>query len=211
MEYTYPKNYKPRSVEEQLATLKSLFRPTGGTLPEGAEALFVIPRWQSFYKTYEEAVEAVFNRLKGTRPFINFSNVKNVRETPRKQELLKKAYESQESEFLTLPAQFGLAYRGGFVEEAREVFKKNEVGLGAFEIACMLLTHPDRLAQYDDLWIDCAGDEYAPESGGVFSDAPCFYFNDENLKFGTFGIDYPGGCCGSASAFVASAVPFGGA
>jgi hypothetical protein len=29
----------------------------------------------------------------------------------------------------------------------------NECGLGAFAIGIMLLTHPERLKHYDDLWI----------------------------------------------------------
>jgi hypothetical protein len=46
----------------------------------------------------------------------------------------------------------------------------------------------------------------APESDGVFSNAPYFNFNDENLKFNTNDIDNPNDNYGSASAFVASAV-----
>ena len=78
----------------------------------------------------------------------------------------------------------------------------SEFGLDAFAVGIMLLTHPERLVAYEDLWIDCAGDEYLPDADGQFEYAPCFLFIDGKGKFdaGWFGDALEG--CGSASGFV---------
>jgi len=80
--------------------------------------------------------------------------------------------------------------------------QKNEFGLGAFATGCLLITHPNRLAQYDDLWIDCAGDEFAPKAGGRFVCAPCFRFLGGGLWFGARGLDRAVPYYGSASALL---------
>jgi hypothetical protein len=88
-------------------------------------------------------------------------------------------------DILLVPAQFGLRHRGRSVRRAREVMESNEFGLGAFAVGIMLLTHADRLQHYDDLWIDCAGDEFhdPQNSGAPFDRAPCFGFRDDGLRF----------------------------
>jgi hypothetical protein len=78
----------------------------------------------------------------------------------------------------------------------------NQFGLGAFAIGIMLLTHPERLQNYDDLYIDCAGDEFSPEADGDFSEAPDFNFRGGRVKFGTFWVSYTVDSYGSASGFV---------
>ncbi|MBU6370728.1 MAG: hypothetical protein KGH93_00885 [Patescibacteria group bacterium] len=64
---------------------------------------------------------------------------------------------------LLFPAQFGICHRGESNKRAlRFGLSNGEFGLGAFEIGCMLLTHPERLINQDNLGIDCAGDELYP-------------------------------------------------
>ncbi len=103
---------------------------------------------------------------------------------------------------LVVPAQFGIRHRGRSVRRARETFTANEFGLGPFETGCMLLTHPERLEDYDDLWPDCAGSEYAPGEDGDFSGAPYFYFGDGEVGFGTSWVGHAREGFGSASAFL---------
>ena len=81
----------------------------------------------------------------------------------------------------------------------------NECGLGAFAVGIMLLTHENRLKHYDDLWIDCAGDEYAPGAGGGFSRAPCFNFDGADLEFGARDVGGAVDGYGSASVFLPQA------
>jgi hypothetical protein len=78
----------------------------------------------------------------------------------------------------------------------------NEFGLGAFAIGIMILTHPERLQHYDDLWIDCAGDEFAPDADGVFSRSPYFEFDGGRVEFGSGWVDDAHDYCGSASGLV---------
>ena len=67
----------------------------------------------------------------------------------------------------------------------------------------MLVTHPTRLAHADDLWPDCAGDEYddvaRPERYGR---APRFIFDGGQEEFGTHWINRPEDTDGSVSAFL---------
>lgn len=66
----------------------------------------------------------------------------------------------------------------------------------------MLLTHPERLVSYDDLWIDCAGDEYAPVAVGGFSGAPFFSFVGGEVEFAADWFDDARSDYGSASGFL---------
>ena len=55
---------------------------------------------------------------------------------------------------------------------------------------------------YDDLWIDCAGDKYAPGADGDFSSAPLFYFGGDRVEFSTDWFDVAIDDDGSSSAFL---------
>ena len=110
--------------------------------------------------------------------------------------------EQKDFDILVVPAQFGLRHKGRSVRRAREVFTANEFGLGAFAIGIMLLTHPEREVQWEQLHVDCAGDEFAPGADGVFSGAPLFHFDVGRVKFRASWYDRARGLYGSASAFV---------
>ena len=103
---------------------------------------------------------------------------------------------------LIIPVQFGLLHRGQSVRRAREVFQSNEFGLGSFQVGIMLLTHPERLVQWDQLHLDCAGDEYAPGADGVFCHAPLFLFHGGGLGFIAYPCGHAGGGFGSVSGFL---------
>ena len=109
-------------------------------------------------------------------------------------------------DLLVVPAQFGRRHRGRSVRRARGVFASNEFGLGAFAIGCMLLTHPERLTDYDDLWIDlwidCPGDEYSPGADGRFGHVPSFDANGTRVEFGASWSGLVSDRCSSASAFL---------
>jgi hypothetical protein len=66
----------------------------------------------------------------------------------------------------------------------------------------MLLTHPEREVQWEQLHVDCAGDEFAPDADGDFSDAPIFGFDGGKVKFYADWFGNAHGSYGSASAFV---------
>jgi len=80
---------------------------------------------------------------------------------------------------------------------------QNQFELGAFTVGIMLLTHPDRLKHCNDLWIDCAGDEFDnPGAHARFARAPCFKFHGGKVEFVTLWAHRAHGNYGSASGFL---------
>ncbi len=216
-EYGYLSGYKPKGITEQTNILRQLLPGIGFAdeklaeqpLPANAEGWFAIPKWQSVAKTYNEAVQKVLDLIKKQRKgnFYNWREGKLGAQYLRQHERTVKKLETLADQqkgydILVVAAQFGLRHRGRSVRRAREVFTGNEFGLGAFEIGCMLLTHPERLQNYDDLWIDCAGNEYAPDADGDFSRAPYFGFSAGRVGFGTLWFADASSRYGSASGFL---------
>jgi len=215
--YGYLSGYKPKEIMEQVHILRQFFPDIGFAdeklaerpLPPNAEGWFAIPRWQSVAKTYNEAVQKVLDLIKQQRKgnFYNYCEgkigeqyLRQLERTSRKLEALGKAQKGYD--ILVVAAQFGLRYRGCSVRRAREVFMGNEFGLGVFEIGCMILTHPERLANYDDLRIDCAGSESSFGGDNSFLRALLFKFNDGKVEFGASWVDIANGGYGSASGFL---------
>ena len=225
----YFSGYKPKGITEQTNRLRELFPGLGfvnfdyqkkvesGEIkpPDGTEGWFAIPNWQKnekiFGKTYSEAVCFVLALLKRARAgrFFNYHEGQitetQLRQSVESQKFWAALAEAQGNpDILIVPAQFGIRHRGRSVHEAREVFALGEFGLGAFAIGIMILTHPERLLKnYDDLWINCPGDESDyPDPDGRFVGAPHFKFHDGRVKFGTAWCRCSSGNEGSASGFV---------
>jgi len=215
----YPTEYRPRSIPDQIDRLRELFPELNQgravadiefqvvPLPRGAESYFAIPRWEVIAPTYNEAVERVLAILSSKRNFNNYRNGQLGEERFRQHATTAKIFqklgsEQKDSDVLVVPAQFSFRHRGHSVRRAREVFKTNEFGLGAFAIGIMLLTHPERLNRHGDLWMDCAGDEFAPDVAGDFLRAPVFGLDDSGVMFDARWLDYASGYCGSVTAFV---------
>ena len=190
--YGYLSGYKPKRITEQTNILRQLFPGIGFAdekladqpLPPNAEGWFAIPKWQTLAPTYGEAVEKVLAMIASKRKFYNYRDGQLGAEYLRQHAKTVKMFqqlgdEQKDFDILVVPAQFGLRHKGRSVRRAREVFAANEFGLGAFAIGIMLLTHPEREVQWEQLHVDCAGDEFAPEADGDFSRAPLFsVFND---------------------------------
>ncbi len=213
--YAYPKGYKVKGITEQTNVLRQLFPGIGFAdekladqpLPPNAEGWFAIPKWEKFAPTYGEAVEKVLAMIGSKRKFYNYRDgqlgAEYLRQHARTAKMFQKLGDEQKDhDILVVPAQFGLRHRGRSVRRAREVFVANEFGLGAFAIGIMILTHPEREVQWEQLHVDCAGDEFSPGADGDFSHAPIFNFNDGKVKFYAYWYDDAYGYYGSASAFV---------
>lgn len=52
-----------------------------------------------------------------------------------------------------------LLHKGLQVDKERKFLAENEFSLGAYEAEIMLLTHPERLVVWRNLWFECPGDE----------------------------------------------------
>lgn len=218
--YIYPSEYSWKPLLEQIETLRKHFPelkvektlefiekvlPTL-ELPEGAENWFAIPRWQKIASTYNAAFERLVGIIASTRKFKNWREgqlgPKNLKQHARTIAYLEKLAQGQEGDILIVPAQFGMKHRGESSRRAREVFQINEFGLGAFGVGCMLITHPDRAVRWEELDMDCPGDEFSPDAVGRFSGAPVFGFVDGKLGFGACKVDYYYEYYGSVSAFL---------
>jgi hypothetical protein len=218
--WAYPQEYAgPKPIDEQIEMIAKLFSlSTGATLEyvdkvlptwtpqEGAEGPFALPRWQKIGKTYSEAVERVLAMVKASRTFHNYREgnlgPQYLRELARTIAMWQRVSEVQKGDILVVPAQFGLRHRGKSVRRAREVFTANEFGLGAFAVMSMLLTHPDREIRWEQLHVDCSGDEYSPGAVGKFENAPCVDWFDGELEFFALWVSGAGGHFGAASAFI---------
>ena len=207
LQFGYPKEYRVKSVTEQVNILHKFFPNIDCTdeniaqkpLPKGAEGQFVIPKWNKLAKTYNEAVMMVLDSIKRQRKFycgidLGKKYLRQHERTAKRLQILGKQY--KEHDILVIPAQFGLRYRDWQVRQAREAFALNEFGLGTFEVGCMLLTHPERIvanANINDdlpynLPVCCPGDEYCPHPLNEirFFDAVTFFdfgFNALELSY----------------------------
>jgi hypothetical protein len=215
--YTYPKKYTgPKPIEDQIEALAKIFGldPSHALehakhlpqLLEGAEGWFAIPRWEKVAPTYNEAVERMFKVIASQRKFTNYREGQlgpdRFRQSERAIEMWKEIGETQQGDILIIAGQLGLRHRGRSVRRARVVFQANEFGFGAFAIGCILLTHPERLEKYEDLFIDCAGDEYDYPGYDVrFGYAPCFVFSDGKVEFGARWVSVAYDVYGAASGF----------
>lgn len=232
--FGYLSGYKPNGLVAQTNRLRELFPGLGFAnqdlltqiekgeveLPPNTEGWFAIPNWMKnpelFGSTYSGALQKVLDKIKETRNgrFHNFRegqiNENRLRQSARSKQFWKDLSDAQgNSDILIVPAQFGLRHRGRSVRRAREVIATTvgEFGLGAFAVGIMVLTHPERLQHLNDLWIDCAGDEFdGPGSGARFGFAPFFRFDDGEVGFGTRWVSAVYGYFGSASGFLPAVI-----
>ncbi|MDO8520493.1 MAG: hypothetical protein Q7S52_00040 [bacterium] len=216
--YGYPSGYTVKPVCEQLVAFGKHFPNLDGSevlalskelppLPQGAEGWFVAPRWEKFASSYNEAVEKVLDLIGKTRTFHNYRKgalgPKYLRLSERTTVALQMFGEWQKGDYLLLPAQFGLLHRGRSDRRVLEVIANSpQFGLGSFIVGSMLLSHPERLVVWEQLHIDCPGDEYSPGAGGCFSIAPGFHWYDGGVRFSTYGVGDANAHYGAASAFL---------
>ena len=211
----YPPTYRVRPIEAQVTALKTLFPALGScmeklarkSLLEGAEAWFAIPRWQALAPTYNEAVEMVLGVLATKRKFQN-RIVGRLGPTYLRQSERAKlagkilADQQQGNDILVIAAQAGMLHRGCSARRARLRMAGNEFGAGVFAVACMLLTHPERLSAEDTLMIDCGGDEYSVRGDYTFDRVPLFDYDISGIEFSIFYEDRSRNLWGTPSGFL---------
>lgn len=215
--FTYPSDYKVRDIAEQVAILRELFPElkdatfdesiAARPLPQNAEGWFAISKWEKFGSNYGEAIDKVLTVIESKRTFYNYHKGQTGPEFLRQLAKTVKAFQmladqQKGHDILIVPCQFGLCHRGHSVRRAREVFQSGEFGLGAFAVGIMLLTHPEREIQWEQLHIDCAGDKFSPVADGKFGCAPFFFFYDGRVKFDTSVVGDAYDVYGSASGFL---------
>ena len=212
---SYPATYRVRPVEAQVTELRKVFGLQGGcmeklgrrALLDGAEGWFVIPRWQALAPSYQEAVKMAVEALGARRKFANRIVERLGPEYLRQSERSKLAEgvladQQQGQDLLVFAAQMGMLHRGSSARRARVMMAGNEFGLGAFAVACILLTHPERLSSGETLMIDCGGDEYSFRGDHVFDRVPLFDYDISGIEFSVFYDDRARNLWGTPSGFL---------
>jgi hypothetical protein len=212
---TYPPAYKVRPVEAQVTALRKFFPSLGSCMEklarkpllEGAEDWFAIPRWEAVAPTYNEAVEMAIAVLSTKRKFQNRIIGRlgpiYLRQGERSK-LAKKilADQQQGNDILVVAGQAGMLHRGCSARRARIRMAGNEFGMGVFDVACILLTHPERLSTDETLMIDCGGDEYSVRGDYSFDRVPLFDFDIAGIEFSIFYEDRSRNLWGTPSGFL---------
>ena len=180
---------------------------------KAGEGQFLIPNPYKFFEGYNQAIIGSLEILDTPRGHLRYGrnrnqldNPQHIRRTYPTENAWKQISESQGNpDILVISAQFGFQHRSRSVHRVREIMESlGQFGLGVYEVAMMLLTHPKRLEQFNDLWIDCPGDEISDiysNSGWGKQKAPYFRFNGGKVELGMSWIDYVRAYSGSASAF----------
>jgi hypothetical protein len=211
----YPPTYRVRPIEAQVTELKKIFPSLGSCqeklarkqLLEGAEAWFAIPRWQALAPTYNEAVEMVLDVLGKRRKFqIRIAGrlgPKYLRQSERSILAGKILTDQQQgNDILVVAGQAGMRHRGCSARRARVRMAGNEFGAGVFAVACILLTHPERLSSEDTLMIDCGGDEYSISGDYTFDRVPLFDYDLSGIEFSIFYEDRSRNLWGTPTGFL---------
>lgn len=194
-----------RSLKEQNKILKKYFKIevdiTNVPINPKGTVNALVPHWNKIGKTYNDAVEKVFKALKKERSFYNYRDGKlsaqYLRQTERKANI-------QLPEILSV--QLGEKNKGKSVETVRKEYSSNEVGLGAYEMGMIILLNDDVLTKYEDLWLDCPGDEYSYDGDGAWSRAPYFGFYGGEVRFDTGWLGFADEECGSGSAILTQSI-----
>ncbi|MEK7646807.1 MAG: hypothetical protein AAB378_00325 [Patescibacteria group bacterium] len=194
-------------------------------LPEGAEGWFAIPSVDALgskhfpevtdpAEKYCQVVKLVHAKIVASRSFYNYREGQitptQLRVHARTAEALKSLALTQKGDpsidsgqaILIVAAQLGMRHRGKSVRRAREVFVGNEFGLGSLAVGSIVLIHPERLVRWEELDMDCSGDEFSPEADGGFSRSPFFRFDGGRVEFGTYFVGDPRVSFGSVSGFL---------
>ncbi|MDE2071250.1 MAG: hypothetical protein KGI70_00750 [Patescibacteria group bacterium] len=232
-EHGYPKQYRgPRPLDEQIDALLKHFPALRvdetllfmrNSLPKisppfGAEGWFAIPRWEKVASEYGVAFNKLFSELvikhKWKSHIDDRVGTKGRPVTPGKpnENMLgrfKRTIKGQTGDVVIVPAQFGWRHRGRSLVQAHRAMRRNEFGLGAFAVGCMLLTHhnrliPDKSLQHLNTLI-CPGDFYrSGHDDGRVEDSPQFSrWHDGGISFWRHST----GVSGPDNTFVTAFVP----
>lgn len=209
---SYPIGRKPHPLTEQARHLTTFF-PTLQNAPfrekmmpaDGLDGIIVVPNYLKLGLTYNEATEIALRHLAKSRTdFINCREgelgIDYLRPLTKTQQALE-TLGSNNSDFILIPAQLGQKHLGKSARQAHMDLTEIEFGLGPFEVAIFLLTHPEWLSTETDLGIDCVGCEYGPYRHGFYKYILFFYFK-KFLKFEERWCGCPDACFGPATGFL---------
>jgi len=171
-ELNYPRCYHPKDLWKQIEIINEFVSIEvnedfiemimEASIPNGAEALFVIPKMK---ESYARETMQVLSFLEDQRRFYSHIEVKQKKirreeKTTRGINILSMA-QKDAGDIIIIPAQFGINHLSKAVNLVRKEMAPNEFGLGVYEIGWMLLTHRERENSINGVHVDCPGDTYA--------------------------------------------------
>ncbi|OGF23304.1 hypothetical protein A2Y83_00595 [Candidatus Falkowbacteria bacterium RBG_13_39_14] len=225
--YTYPPEYKgPHPIKEQVLSLAKILSLNSAKaleysdnlpkLPSEAEGWFAwidyievgrqyFPQEKNLKVLYCLGVNLVLEKIKESRSFYNCregeiieSKLRLCSRTADAENVMRR---TQNGSILIGAVQLGRRYRGRSVRRAHELFIPNEFGLGSVAVGSIALTHPERFVRFNELDVDCAGDEFDFGDGRFFG-APCVYHRSDEVGFGARRVNDAHSYYGAASAFL---------
>lgn len=196
------------SREFGIATLPKedfVVRTTRQRIPTEAEGWFAIPKIQTLSvklkvrpadeKTeYLQVLGMVLAKLGSLRAFEDYERnipATGFRRQTKTLSALDLLTKQQPGPFLLFPAQFGKFYRGVSPRLTYAELGERQFGLSAFAVACMLITHPERLGCEGDLGIICPQDEVLERDTHITFEErqwKTLYFFSEGRKDSILGI-----------------------
>lgn len=224
----YPKGYMgPNPIEKQIEIIADTFEldPTEAfllaknlpNLSRGAEGWFAIPKIEvvtnKFFPKiknqnalYSDAVNLVLSKIATNRNVHNgfgqsLSQLK-IHQDARTSKFLKKIEIKQRGNIIIVAAQFGINHNGKSVNLVKNNFAEFEFGLGAFQVLCMALTHPERYSEWNELDTGCPGDVLILENSKKIG-APIIFLNsDKRLWFDAYSVNTKRIYLGLVTAFI---------
>jgi hypothetical protein len=208
-ELIYPRCYHPKELWKQIEIInqfvpvetneKFIQSVMEARLPQGAEALFAIPKPK---ENYARATLDALNIIEGKRRFhchitIEQKKLRREEKTIKCLDILSKA-QKDAGEIIIIPAQFGINHLNKSVDLVRKKMAPNEFGLGAYEVAWMMITHSERQNIMNKVHMDCPGDNY------LESYNPYFDYGQKWMELAVRESKRPVHDIGSVTGFVAN-------
>lgn len=210
--YGYPNGWTPDPLDVQRDRLLAAFpgiklpNPIKGDLPAGFDALgyHIFPERLGLLHditdgngaNYGRVIEEiVFPKLEGvykanSHGFQNYGTGElgpnYIRLELRGRVALEAIQSTTDMDAYIAPVSYGKRWARNTLSprNARETaLLAKELAQGVVQIGCHLIGQPGRLVAYEDLSLDCSGDEYNWDADGEWSHCPYFDFSGGALEF----------------------------
>lgn len=182
----YGSGHAVAPVTEQVSYLREFFPhfspppSVAAHYPEDRfEGCFALLKWPLVAPTYAGACCKLFQILGLNFTFCDYREERKDNQYLRLDQHaathLQKVYTRQSTGIVIVPAQLGALQYGQSADGLKDGMAEHEFAFGPFEAACILLTHRQRLIEYDHLWMTCAGAVARKCPEGEFDHAGAFH------------------------------------
>ena len=213
----YPEGFQIRTPKEQLEIWMQYFPDLDGShvltladqslLSTEAESWAVIPKFLKVKNgDYYEALDRMLILLAEQ---CKFKNWREEALTPEHLQIVRRTMLAHNElnklpgDFWVFPFQFGKRWAGKSVRRGRILYDESEFGLGPYESAALLVSHPNRITGLGQLYIDCSGCIYSPTASGQFVYCLGFDWDSDydHLHLNYYSVDDVDSVFGSLSGF----------